>query len=107
MLDTSPRRNSNGQSLAIHKTQMGKDSPTFAYTSEIKDHSANFSNLGWMFSNSAHRLHALNPSIPITTVYFQHIDLLNSNAHFYMDWLFDGDWSVFYHEHGTVRKVPL
>ncbi|KAK9183298.1 hypothetical protein WN944_026449 [Citrus x changshan-huyou] len=56
MLDASPRRSSSGQTLASHTTHMGRDSPTFSYIYEIKDHSPNSSNLGGMFSNNANRL---------------------------------------------------
>ncbi|KAK9183302.1 hypothetical protein WN944_026453 [Citrus x changshan-huyou] len=73
MLDASPRRSSSGQTLASHTTHLGRDSPTFAYISEIKDHSPNSSNLGGMFSNNANRLppicvagKSLNPSVPVT-----------------------------------------
>ncbi|KAH9650158.1 protein kinase domain-containing protein [Citrus sinensis] len=98
MLDAIPQRSSSGQTLASHTTQMGRDSPTFAYISEIKDHSPNSSNLGGMFSNNANRLppirvagKSLIPSVPVTTFSSQRIDPFNSNAHFYVDWPCDGN----------------
>ncbi|KAH9650125.1 protein kinase domain-containing protein [Citrus sinensis] len=98
MLDASPRKSSSGQTLTSHTTQMGRDSPTFAYISEIKDHSPNSSNVGGMFSNNANRLppicvagKSLNPSVPVTTFSSQSIDPFNSNAHFYVDWPCDGN----------------
>ncbi|KAK9183301.1 hypothetical protein WN944_026452 [Citrus x changshan-huyou] len=98
ILDAIPQRSSSGQTLASHTTQMGRDSPTFAYISEIKDHSPNSSNLGGMFSNNANRLppirvagKSLIPSVPVTTFSSQRIDPFNSNAHFYVDWPCDGN----------------
>ncbi|KAH9650148.1 protein kinase domain-containing protein [Citrus sinensis] len=98
MLDVSPRRSSSGQTLASHTTHMGRDSPTVAYISEIKDHSPNSANLGGMFSNNANTLppicvagKSLNPSVPVTTVSSQRIDPFNSNEHFYVDWPCDGN----------------
>ncbi|ESR33831.1 hypothetical protein CICLE_v10006570mg, partial [Citrus x clementina] len=98
MLDVSPRRSSSGQTLASHTTHMGRDSPTVAYISEIKDHSPNSANLGGMFSNNANTLppicvagKSLNPSVPVTTVSSQRIDPFNSNEHFYVDRPCDGN----------------
>ncbi|KAH9650174.1 protein kinase domain-containing protein [Citrus sinensis] len=98
MLDVSPRRSCSGQTLASHTTHMGRDSPTVAYISEIKDHSPNSANLGGMFSNNANTLppicvagKSLNPSVPVTTVSSQRIDPFNSNEHFYVDWPCDGN----------------